>query len=186
MKIYTRRGDSGDTDLYGGKRVSKNDLRIECIGTADELNASIGEILSIGVATETAGMLNKIQPDLFVLGADLASIGAQKYRGKDDVPRVSDARVTEFENWIDSLDAHLKPMNAFILPGGCMGASKLHVARTICRRAERLCSELFRKGESQSVSPVILKYLNRLSDLLFTMARFENVENGVPEKKWLP
>lgn len=185
MKIYTRRGDFGQTDLYGGKRIAKDDLRVACLGTVDELNAVIGEILSIGVTNEIGQMLGEIQADLFVLGSDLCTVGAQKHRGKDDVPRISDSRVTEFEQWIDSLDRSLVPMNAFILPGGCMSAAKLHVVRNVCRRAERFCTRLFRREGLDSVSPVIVKYLNRLSDLLFTMARFENAKNKVEEKKWI-
>lgn len=184
MKIYTRCGDFGETDLYGGKRVMKDNFRVASFGTVDELNAVIGEILSVGATVEVTRMLVEIQTDLFVLGSDLCTIGAQKHRGKDDVPRMNDLRVTEFEQWIDSLDKSLLPMNAFILPGGCISAAKLHVARTVCRRAERLCTRLFRKEGPDIVSPIIVKYLNRLSDLLFTMARFENAKNEMEEKKW--
>lgn len=184
MKIYTRRGDGGQTDLYGGGRTSKSSLRMKAIGTVDELNALIGEILAISIEEILAKVLLEIQKDLFVLGGDLATIGAKVHRGSADVPRVSDVRVTELEQMIDQLDASLKLMTAFILPGGSGAGAKLHVARTVCRRAERVCSELLEHDGSEKVSPLSVKYLNRLSDLLFTMARYENARKGIGETEW--
>ncbi|MEK7545328.1 MAG: cob(I)yrinic acid a,c-diamide adenosyltransferase, partial [Patescibacteria group bacterium] len=172
MKIYTRRGDDGQTDLYGSGRIAKSSLRMDAIGTVDELNAVIGEVLTISVEEIVAKMLLEIQRDLFVLGGDLATIGSKMHRGSADVPRVSDERVTELEYLIDQLDASLQPMTAFILPGGSSAGAKLHVARTVCRRAERVCAELLESDGSEKVSPMCVKYLNRLSDLLFTMARY--------------
>lgn len=184
MKIYTRRGDDGQTDLYGSGRIAKSSLRMDAIGTVDELNAVIGEVLTISVEEIVAKMLLEIQRDLFVLGGDLATIGSKMHRGSADVPRVSDERVTELEYLIDQLDASLQPMTAFILPGGSSAGAKLHVARTVCRRAERVCAELLESDGSEKVSPMCVKYLNRLSDLLFTMARYENAKKGSEETRW--
>jgi cob(I)alamin adenosyltransferase len=200
MKIYTRRGDGGETDLYGGGRVSKASLRMCVVGTVDELNAVLGEVLaSMGAGGGTpdnalVSHLEKIQQDLFVIGADLVTIGEKKHRSNDDVPRISAARVAELEGIIDELEKSLEPMTAFIMPGGSLAGAKLHVARSVCRRGERLCVALADgTGTNDGVapdrdgcSPMILQYLNRLSDLLFVMARFENMKSGVPEKKWLP
>jgi cob(I)alamin adenosyltransferase len=185
MKIYTRRGDTGETDLYGGGRIAKSSLRMNAIGTVDELNALIGAILTISVEKKLAEMLLEIQKDLFVLGGDLATIGAKTHRRSADVPRVSDLRVTTLEQLIGQLDLSLQPMTAFILPGGSDAGAKLHVARTVCRRAERGCSELLDHESAEKVSPMCVKYLNRLSDLLFTMARYENVKKGILEEKWV-
>lgn len=190
MKIYTRRGDYGETDLYGGQRVSKSSLRVAAYGTVDELNACLGEVLGLDCEEVIAQMLSEIQADLFVLGADLATVGQKSYRGKEDVPRISDKRVTELESLIDGLDGFLKPMKAFIFPGGSVSGAKFHVARTVCRRAERLCVKLSQKcvklSQKDFISLAALKYLNRLSDLLFVMARYENVKKGVAEKEWKP
>lgn len=189
MKIYTRRGDDGQTDLYGSGRIAKSSVRMNAIGTVDEVNALLGEVLAISVEENLVEvvlreMLLDIQKDLFVLGGDLATIGAKVHRGSTDVPRVSDDRVTELEGLIDQLDASLKPMTAFIFPGGSDAGAKLHVARTVCRRAERVCSELLEQEGSEKVSPMCVKYLNRLGDLLFTMARYENAGKGVGEVEW--
>lgn len=186
MKIYTRRGDSGETDLFGGGRVPKNDLRMSSIGAVDELNAVLGEVLAIGnplAEPDIRGMILEIQRDLFVLGADLATVKKIAYKGRGDVPRIGEVRVKELESLIDSLDAVLAPMNSFILPGGCVSAAKLHFARTVCRRTERICVRLSLK---ENLKGGVIQYLNRLSDLLFVMARYENFKKSVPEEKWLP
>lgn len=201
MKIYTRKGDTGETDLFGGgddggmKRVPKDGLRIEAIGAVDEVNTWIGMVLAGELsAMDEAGSVSggvrddliEIQKDLFVLGADLATPGKIPVRGNDDVPRVSEESVARLEGIIDRLDSALKPMTAFILPGGCPAAAQLHVARSVCRRAERVCVALAREEDAagRAVSDIVVKYLNRLSDLLFVMARWENAKQGKDETKW--
>lgn len=183
MKIYTRRGDTGETDLYASGRVSKDNPRIEVCGTIDELNSTLGEVRSTHPDPVTDSLLQEIQQDLFVLGADLVTIGKQPNRGHEDVPRATDERVAELEAAIDRLDEKLEPMTAFILPGGSPSGAKLHSARTVCRRAERICTKLARE---EDVSRKVIRYLNRLSDLLFVMARYENNRKGVAETQWLP
>ncbi len=193
MKIYTKRGDRGETDLFGAgthgmRRVAKDSLRIEAIGTVDELNSFVGVVLGADVSEVVREALIDIQKDLFVLGADLATPGMVAVRGRDDVPRVSEARVEEFEKMMDHLSERLEPMTAFILPGGCQAAARLHVCRSVCRRAERVCVALGREGSvsgSGSVNEMCVKFLNRLSDLLFVMARYENVAKGLGETKWM-
>lgn len=182
MKIYTKRGDKGETDLFGGKRVPKDTLRIEAIGTVDELNSLIGVVLAVGPEKNTSDLLVEIQKDLFVLGADLATPEKQSVRGHDDVPRVSDVRIEFFEQIMDELDNELEPMTAFILPGGCQTGAQLHVCRSVCRRAERICVSLMNEEPSVEMS---VKFLNRLSDLFFILARYENLKKGVGETKWL-
>lgn len=204
MKIYTRKGDTGETDLFGGggdggmKRVPKDGLRIEAIGAVDEVNTWIGMVLAGELGADVASGedgsasvgvrddLIEIQKDLFVMGADLATPGRVPVRGNDDVPRVSELSVARLESIIDRLDSALKPMTAFILPGGCESAARLHVARSVCRRAERVCVKLSREQEvaRHVASDIVVKYLNRLSDLLFTMARYENHIRGVEEVRW--
>lgn len=185
MKIYTKRGDSGETDLFtsdsGMRRVAKDSLRIEAIGTVDELNSFVGLVI---VAVEDVILKNaliEIQKDLFVLGADLATPGVVAVRGASDVPRVSEGRIEELERLIDTLSVDLEPMTAFILPGGCEASARLHVCRGVCRRAERVCVALARE---ESVGKMNVKFLNRLSDLFFVMARWENMKKGVEETKW--
>jgi len=188
MKIYTKRGDKGDTDLFGGLRVGKNSLHMEAIGSVDEVNSWMGMIL----ARDEVSMLLRedviqIQKDLFVLGADLATPGVVAVRGASDVPRISEESIVRLEGIIDRLEMRLEPMTAFILPGGCEVASMMHVARSVCRRAERVCVALI-KSESDLVeagkNDLSVKYLNRLSDALFVMSRFENHIRGVEEVKW--
>ena len=187
MKIYTKRGDSGETDLFsagaeGMRRVAKDSLRIEAIGTVDELNSLVGLVLAAGVEKNISDALIEIQKDLFVLGTDLATPGVQPVRGASDVPRVSEERIVELENLMDRLELDLAPMTAFILPGGCESAARLHVCRSVCRRAERVCVALVHE---ESTGEMSMKFLNRLSDLFFTMARYENVKKGVEETKWM-
>ncbi len=186
MKIYTRHGDGGKTDLFsagdnGMRRVPKDSLRIEAIGCVDELNSCVGAVLAADVSDRVRGELIEIQKDLFVLGADLATPSVQPVRGASDVPRVGEARVEEFEKMMDQLSDELEPMTAFILPGGCEAAARLHVCRSVCRRAERVCVAL---GREESMSEMGVKFLNRLSDLFFVMARYENFKTGVEETKW--
>lgn len=189
MGIYTRRGDGGETDLFSSgdgangasgdvRRVAKSDPRIEAIGGVDELNSWIGMVIAAGPTEETVRVLHDVQRDLFVLGADLATPTKVAVRGKDDVPRVSEKRVTEFEAMIDRYEEALPRMTAFILPGGCEVSARLHVARSVCRRAERACARLLR------VEIEIVRFLNRLSDLLFVLARSENARHGDVEEIW--
>ncbi len=186
MKIYTKRGDGGETDLFGGvdgmRRVAKDSLRIEAIGAVDELNSLIGLTLAAQVHPVIHDALIELQKDLFVLGADLATPGVQPVRGASDVPRVSDVRIANMEHLIDTLESELEPMTSFILPGGCEGAARLQVCRSVCRRAERVCVALMKEA---STSELPVKFLNRLSDLLFTMARYENLKTITPETKWV-
>lgn len=188
MKIYTKRGDKGDTDLFGGIRVGKNSLRIQAIGSVDEVNSWIGMILaSDEVSLLLREDLIQIQKDLFVLGADLATPGVVAVRGANDVPRINEENVVRLEGIIDRLELSLEPMTAFILPGGCGVAAMMHVSRSVCRRAEIACVSLV-KSENDLVeagkNDLSVKYLNRLSDVLFVMSRFENHIRGVEEVKW--
>ncbi len=179
MKIYTKTGDDGTTSLFGGQRVLKSDLRIECYGTVDELNSQLGVVQSFGTDSELAAMILRIQHLLFTLGADLATPPDATTR----IERISGQEVLELEHWIDSLDARLPSLKSFILPGGAVTASGLHVARTICRRAERI---LILARETEDISDETLRFLNRLSDLLFVMARAENQSKGIDDVKWIP
>ncbi|TLY30132.1 MAG: cob(I)yrinic acid a,c-diamide adenosyltransferase [Ignavibacteria bacterium] len=178
MKIYTRRGDKGETALFGGKRVPKDSLRIEAFGTVDELNSVIGICRSLKPAGEFDKILEQIQHDLFGLGADLASAGTSAKKKED---RVRSSDVDRLERHIDKIEGKLRPLRNFILPGGSAPASMIHFARTVCRRAERLLVRLARTEKGGEL-PVI--YLNRLSDLLFVMARRENARTKNPEIKW--
>lgn len=190
MKIYTRRGDSGQTDLFSGgemHRIEKDSLRIEAIGDVDELNSFIGLSLTSNPESHVTNLLLEIQKDLFVLGADLATPVKQAVRGNDDVPRVSDIRISEFEKIMDDLSSELEPMTSFILPGGSTCAAQLHLCRSICRRAERTCVALMHE-EAQNgrmMSDLPCKFLNRLSDLFFILARYENLKKNMAEVKWV-
>ena len=178
MKIYTRTGDRGETGLVGGKRVSKEDGRIEAYGTVDELNSVIGVVRSFNQYSELDIHLERIQNLLFVLGADLAT----PYEIESEVTRIQLGNVEEMEKVIDFIDAKLEPIRHFILPGGSRVASLLHFARTVCRRAERRVVALNRTGEA---SPTAVMFLNRLSDLLFVLARYANKLAGASEVQWL-
>lgn len=179
MKIYTKTGDDGTTSLFGGQRVLKSDLRIDAYGTVDELNSQLGWVASMRPDAELASMIDRLQHLLFTLGADLATPPAVDVR----IDRVSEENVGELEHMIDSLDARLTPLRSFILPGGSPTSAGLHLARTICRRSERI---LIHARETESINDEALQFLNRLSDLLFVMARFENVSKGVDDVKWIP
>jgi cob(I)alamin adenosyltransferase len=180
VKIYTRRGDAGQTDLFGGPRVGKDDLRVEAYGSVDELNAILGQAAA---ATEQKGLLElsqDIQSRLFDLGSQLATPDP-KHREKSGLPGVTLAHVKALEDQVDSLESELEPLTRFILPGGTAAAAAYHVARTVCRRAERRCVTLAREDD---VPDAALRYLNRLSDLLFVMARVENHRAGVTDVEW--
>ncbi|MEK6954468.1 MAG: cob(I)yrinic acid a,c-diamide adenosyltransferase [Candidatus Micrarchaeota archaeon] len=186
-KIYTKTGDSGETSFYGGKRIPKHDLRLEVYGSLDELNSILGMARSLYDLGAKTGMLNdsaeiepllkSLQDDLFVVGSDLAAPEHNK------IARVSPKMVERLEKEIDALDSKLPPLANFILPSGTIAASTIHHARTVCRRAERKLSDL---NSKEKINPELLKYINRLSDLLFVMARSENHAAGFGDEVWKP
>jgi len=178
LKIYTKTGDEGDTSLFGGKRVHKDDLRLEAYGTIDELNSAIGSCRAFNAHTEIDSLLAEIQNDLFILGADLATPQSSSTK---EIRRIGLVDITRLEQHIDSLESRLSPLSTFILPGGAKSAVLLHVARTICRRAERRIVSLARH-ESIGTAPIM--YTNRLSDLLFVLARIVNMLSGNQETPW--
>ncbi|MBA3531949.1 MAG: cob(I)yrinic acid a,c-diamide adenosyltransferase [Ardenticatenales bacterium] len=182
MKIYTRTGDEGKTGLFGGQRVSKDSPRVEAYGAVDETNATLAIVRTL---LEPGDPLHErlvaIQNDLFVLGGDLATPASEG--ASQRVPRMTEADGARLEQWIDEADAELEPMRSFILPGGTPAAAHLHLARTICRRAERRVVTL---AHSETISPHTRVYLNRLSDLLFTWARLVNARSGIEETPWVP
>jgi cob(I)alamin adenosyltransferase len=181
MKIYTKTGDRGDTGLFGGGRVPKDDLRVEAYGDVDELNAVLGMARSIEMMPRIDEVLVPIQRDLFAIGALLATPDREKMAQHLEKARIDDARIAELEHAIDDGEAELEPLRAFILPGGTPKAAALHVARTVCRRAERHVVRLQREVE---LPPLAIIYLNRLSDLLFTLARVANRRAGAGEVTW--
>ena len=178
-KLYTRKGDEGTTGLGGGQRVPKDSLRVRAYGAVDELNAFIGVALAHGVSRRLAEMLLPIQNELFHLGADLSFVEEDKARRK--IPQIEARHVERLEQRIDELNAVVGPLENFILPGGAVASANLHVARTVCRRAER---EVIALAGAEPVGPFVVAYLNRLSDLLFAMARYENRQQGVLEPLW--
>jgi len=183
-RIYTRTGDDGSTALGSGERRAKYDLRVAAYGTVDEVNAAIG-IARLHAATDPDldAMLARIQNDLFDVGADLCL--PDKGRGPGGARLdVTEAQVEWLERQIDRLNAELEPLRSFVLPGGSAAAADLHLARTVCRRAERLIAELKDKP-GESVTPAVLKYVNRLSDFLFVAARFSN-DKGAADVLWVP
>ena len=180
-KIYTKQGDGGKTSLGGGQRVDKDTLRVQVYGTVDELNSQIGVALAVGLCPRLDQELTRIQNELFDCGSDLCFLEEDK--AKYPIPQVEERHVTKLEALIDELTAAVGPLENFILPGGSLGAAQLHVARTVCRRAERDVTTLAR---AEGVGPQVLKYLNRLSDALFAMARYENLQQNVPEPLWRP
>ncbi|HEY9429717.1 MAG TPA: cob(I)yrinic acid a,c-diamide adenosyltransferase [Gemmatimonadaceae bacterium] len=181
MKIYTKTGDKGETGLFGGGRVSKSHPRVEAYGDIDELNAVIGLARSIEMMPRIDEVLAPVQRDLFSLGALLATPNHDKVKQQLEKARIDDTRVMELERAIDDGEAELEPLTAFILPGGTPKSAALHVARTVCRRAERKVISL---GSEVDVPPIVVKYLNRLSDLLFVLARVANRRAGAPEVIW--
>lgn len=183
MKIYTRTGDRGETGLFGGGRVRKDAPRVEAYGAVDELNAVLGWATALMTDTDARTWLESVQPDLFTIGAHLATPPTPEGRRRPELPALEQARVGEMEAWIDALDPELPPLKAFILPGGSPGGAALHLARTVCRRAERRVVAL---GVDEEVPEHVVVYLNRLSDLLFVLARLENHRAGVAERPWRP
>ena len=181
-RIYTRTGDGGDTGLFGGGRVSKDDVRVEAYGAVDELNAVLGVALTHVTDETIATRLRVLQADLFTLGAHLAT-PAREGRTAPQLPALPETRAAEMEHWIDEADAELPPLRAFILPAGGGGGAALHHARTVCRRAERRVVALARE---QTLDGRIVVYLNRLSDLLFTLARLATLRAGETDVKWEP
>jgi cob(I)alamin adenosyltransferase len=181
MKIYTKTGDSGDTGLFGGGRVPKDDPRVEAYGDVDELNAILGVARSAELMPRIDEVLVPIQRDLFSIGALLATPDHEKMQQHLTKARISDERIIELEHAIDACDRDLEPLKAFILPGGTQKAAALHVARTVCRRAERRVVHLQREVE---IPQIVVVYLNRLSDLLFTLARYANAQAGAGEVTW--
>ena len=181
MKIYTRTGDDGRTALFGGGRVEKDHARVCAYGEVDELNSVLGWALTQISTADTAQRIQAIQHDLFAVGSALATPPAEEGRKQPKIPPLPTARVAEMEAWIDEADEELEPLAAFILPGGSAAAAALHVARTVCRRAERAAVSLAADGP---VPPEVFVYLNRLSDLLFTLARLENRRAGCADVVW--
>jgi len=181
MRIYTRTGDTGETGLFGGGRVAKDNARVAAYGDADELNSALG----VARATEPAAMfdpeLEAIQRDLFSIGGQLATPDPEKVRAALEKAMLSSSRIRELESAIDAADAELPPLRAFVLPAGTPKAAALHLARTVCRRAERSVVTLAR---SEEVPELFLVYLNRLSDYLFTLARLANFRAGRGEVPW--
>jgi cob(I)alamin adenosyltransferase len=179
MKIYTKTGDSGDTSLFGGQRVPKDALRIEACGSVDELNSLLGVALADGPDGAIRSVLEEIQHKLFGLGADLAtprSAGREK-----KIKRIEPRDTLTLEREIDRLEALLKPLKNFIIPGGSPFAARIHLARTVCRRAERAVVRLSR---NEDIGGGVTMYLNRLSDFLFVLARYANTCAGIPETPW--
>jgi cob(I)alamin adenosyltransferase len=178
MKIYTKTGDSGETSLFTGGRVRKSDIRVEAYGTVDELNSVLGLVRAHGVPEPAETWLETVQNDLFALGADLSTPldSTASWLVRMEAPAVE-----RLESWIDQMDTELPPLKNFVLPGGTPAAATLHIARTVCRRAERITVQL---AEEQPINNIGLVYLNRLSDMLFTLARWVNLKAGISETKW--
>ena len=178
MKIYTKKGDNGNTSLFGGQTVSKSASRIESYGTVDELNSILGVVRSFNVSKSVDEWLNKVQHQLFVLGADLATSQNNNTR----IDRISQDEIDFLEITIDQMDEELPPLKNFILPGGTSAAASIHHARTVCRRAERLTVACAMEVE---LSELTVKYLNRLSDFLFMLGRYENFKSGKKDTLWI-
>jgi cob(I)alamin adenosyltransferase len=178
-RVYTRTGDDGTTGLGGGQRVPKDSVRIAAYGTVDELSSAIGVAVALGLDPKLAAALARIQNELFNVGSDLCILEEDK--AAMPVPVVEERHVDDLERLMDELQSELTPLENFILPGGTPGAAQLHVARTVCRRAER---EVIRLSRQEPVGPQVVRYLNRLSDALFVMARYENLKRGVPDVLW--
>ncbi len=178
-KVYTRTGDDGTTGLIGGQRVRKDTLRVAAYGTVDETSSHIGAALAVGLVERLVEPSKRIQNDLFHLGSDLAIREQDKERFK--VPQIEERHVIFLERLMDDLSGELEPLENFILPGGCPSAAHLHVARAVCRRAER---EAVAVAQAEGAGAWTVKYLNRLSDALFVMARYENSRRGAPDVLW--
>ena len=186
MKIYTRTGDKGETSLIGGKRVSKNDPRIVAYGCVDELNSNIGLVIALlknrNLFSDLVDILILIQNELFIVGSDLADPN-YSLENKYETPRVHEKMALHLESIIDTFEKELKPITFFILPGGSIEASSLHVTRSIARRTETAVAML---SKDQTINPAILIYLNRLSDFLFIAARLLNKRLGIEDVAWKP
>jgi len=181
MKIYTKTGDAGSTGLFGGGRVAKDDVRVEAYGDVDELNAVLGMARAVEMMPRIDELLVPIQRDLFALGALLATPDIEKMADHLVKARIDEGRIAELERAIDDGESELEPLRAFIVPGGTPKAAALHVARTVCRRAER---HVVRLQHEVDLPPLAVIYLNRLSDLLFTLARLANRRAGAGEVTW--
>lgn len=179
-KIYTRTGDEGDTGLFGGGRVPKSHPRVDAYGDVDELNAAIGLARAIELMPRVDEVLVPLQRDLFAIGALLATPDQEKMKKQLEKANIDEQRIRELEHLIDEGDRELEPLKSFILPGGTPKAAALHVARTVCRRAERRVVGL----EREEIPRIVVVYLNRLSDLLFTLARVANRRAGAGEVTW--
>jgi cob(I)alamin adenosyltransferase len=179
VKIYTKTGDKGDTSLFGGKRVAKSSLRIEAYGAVDELNSHLGFARTLVPPKEIDEELLRLQTELFTLGADLATPLSETPL---HIVRMTETTVTRLEAVIDRFDEQLPPLKNFILPSGLPAAAQLHIARTVCRRAERVVDAL---GRQESLGTTPLMYLNRLADLLFVLARYANHLAGVEDTPWM-
>jgi cob(I)alamin adenosyltransferase len=179
VKIYTKTGDTGETSLFDKSRVSKADERVDAYGEVDELNATLGAARAAGLSADLAEMLETIQKELFAVGARLAD-PSKRIADRVTKAAVQDADIQRLEQAIDRLQGELEPLRRFILPGGALPGALLHVSRTVCRRAERRVVAL----GPDAVEPIVIVYLNRLSDLLFVMARVANRRAGVPESEW--
>jgi cob(I)alamin adenosyltransferase len=177
VKIYTRRGDRGETDLFA---VPKDDLRVEAYGAVDELNSAIGLAAAASSQPDVQALCQGIQGTLFDLGAYLASPDAER-RAKSKIPEPQQRDVDALEGHIDAFEGELEPLRTFVLPGGTAAAAGFHLARTVCRRAERRCVSLDR---ADALDPLALRYVNRLSDLLFVLARLENRRSGLEDVPW--
>jgi cob(I)alamin adenosyltransferase len=181
MKIYTKTGDTGETGLFGGGRVPKDHARVAAYGDVDELNSAIGAVRATEPGALFDDLLEAIQRDLFSIGGHLATPDPDKVRAALEKAELSEARVAAMEETMDAAEGELAPLRAFILPGGSPKSAALHVARTVCRRAERAVVTLQREAE---VPPLFIVYLNRLSDLLFTLARLANHRAGRHDVTW--
>ncbi|MBW3627987.1 MAG: cob(I)yrinic acid a,c-diamide adenosyltransferase [Gemmatimonadetes bacterium] len=185
MKIYTRTGDLGETGLFGGGRVAKDHVRVEAYGAVDELNSLLGLVireLGQGPSSQLVPRLRLVQGDLLSLGASLATPTAEEGgRAAASIPPLPLKRIGAMEEWMDAAEAELEPLREFILPGGTEAAARLHLARTVCRRAERRVVALAREAR---VDGAVVQYLNRLSDLLFVYARLANRQAGAQDEKW--
>jgi len=181
VKIYTKTGDDGTTGLFGGDRVSKSDVRVEAYGTVDEANAAIGLARAAGLIAEIDALLESVQNDLFAIGAELATVSGKLDRLP--TPLVAAEHVDKLEKAIDAAESELAPLKNFVLPAGTLGAAALHQARTVCRRAER---HVIAARMEFAIRDEALIYLNRLSDLLFVLARRENLARGVADVPWKP
>ena len=186
MKLYTRTGDDGTTGLFSGPRVSKDHPRIEAYGTVDEFNAIVGMVMSacrrdVPFEARLLEIFSQVQSRLFDIGADLATPEGANNSSK--IVRIDEHHVQEVEGWIDEIDGANPPLRAFVMPSGCELAARLHLARTVCRRAERLMVSL---AQLEPVGAGPLRYMNRLSDLLFAMARQANHHAGVGDVPWVP